>query len=147
MKLLLVMPYTTIYPVGIAYVSAALKRAGHMVDCTVFNNYEALIRQVESGYDFVATGGLSSEYAKLNLIVGIARRAGVKTIAGGGIITSEPELMSRALQVNYGVIGEGEETIVELLACLEHGGEVSEVKRSVLSPWRRLYDHGRPQAA
>lgn len=129
MKLLLVMPNVIIYPVGVAYISSALKRAGHDVDCMVFSSDDALAKRVQRrGYDFVASGGLSCEYAKLNHILGIARQAGVKTIAGGGIVTSEPELMSQALQVDYGVIGEGEETIVELLACLEDGGKVSEVK-------------------
>jgi len=128
MKLLLAMPYTTIYPVGIAYISAALKRAGHAVDCTVFNNHEAFAKQVENGYDFVATGGLTSEYGKLKHITDIARKARTRTIVGGGIITSEPELMSQALQVDYGVIGEGEETIVELLSCLENNGAISSVQ-------------------
>ena len=128
MKVLLVMPYSTVYPVGIAYISSALKQAGHDVDCMVFTSHDALAKRVWNGCDFVAAGGLSSEYAKLNHIFGIARQAGAKTIAGGGIITSEPELMSRALQIDYGVVGEGEETIVELLACLERGAAVSEVR-------------------
>ena len=128
MKILLVMPYTTIYPVGIAYISSALKQAGHDVDCIVFDSHDFLVKKVREGYNFVATGGLSSEYAKLKHITDIAREAGTKTIMGGGIITSEPELMSCALNVDYSIIGEGEETIVDLLSCLKNGGDLSTVK-------------------
>jgi radical SAM superfamily enzyme YgiQ (UPF0313 family) len=46
-------------------------------------------------------------------------------IVGGGIITSEPELMSHALNVDYAVIGEGEQTIIELLQTIETGGDIS----------------------
>jgi radical SAM superfamily enzyme YgiQ (UPF0313 family) len=122
------MPNQAVFPVGIAYIAAALKKAGHSVDGMVFNHYDKLAGKLESKYDFVATGGLSAEYVKLKHISDIARKAQTKIIMGGGIITSEPELMSKALEADYSVIGEGEETVVELISCLEKGGNLSGVR-------------------
>ena len=45
------MPYTTIYPVGIAYISSALMQAGHKVDCLVFDNYDTLVSKSREGFD------------------------------------------------------------------------------------------------
>src|SRR6266702_4253746 len=108
MKILLVVPQFDIFPVGIAYISAALKQAGHSVDCFIFDEIQRMEVELANGYDFVATGGLSSQFEQLNQIAVTASRAQVPLIAGGGIITSEPELMSRSLSVRYAVIGEGE---------------------------------------
>jgi|LQYC01.1.fsa_nt_gi Fe-S oxidoreductase len=128
MKILLVMPNTTIFPVGMAYISSALKQASHHVDCIVFDSQDTLINKVREGYDFVATGGLSCEYAKIKRISDTAKQRNIKTIVGGGIVTSEPELMSHALNVDYSILGEGEETIVELLSCLKNSGDLSTVQ-------------------
>lgn len=40
------MPNTIIYPVGIAYISSALKQAGHEVDCIVFDGHDTLANKV-----------------------------------------------------------------------------------------------------
>ncbi len=145
MKILLVVPQFDIFPVGIAYISAALKQAGHSVDCFIFDEIQRMEVELANGYDFVATGGLSSQFEQLNQIAVTASRAQVPLIAGGGIITSEPELMSRSLSVRYAVIGEGEDTICELFACLERGERPTGVAgigyfegdRFVLTPARK----------
>lgn len=113
------------FPVGIAYVAASLKSAGHNVDCYIFTTPDGLRERLRSGYDALATGGLSSQYGPIKNISEIARASGILLIMGGGIITSEPELMSRALQVDFAVIGEGERAIVDLLACIESKGDFS----------------------
>jgi anaerobic magnesium-protoporphyrin IX monomethyl ester cyclase len=127
MKILLVVPKFIILPAGIAYISAALKNAGHNVDCYIFNKPDTLIRKLDNKYDFVATGGLSSQFTQIRNIVNISKQHNVKTIVGGGIITSEPELMSRALNANFVVVGEGEETVVQLLSTIKSDGNLSNV--------------------
>lgn len=128
MKVLLVAPQSPIFPVGIAYISAALKQAGHHVDCCIFSTPSNLIERLLEKYDLLATGGLSSQFAQLKNITNIARNTNTKVICGGGIITSEPEVMSRALNVDYAVIGEGEETVVKLLKSLESKGDLGKVE-------------------
>jgi len=127
MKILLVAPQSAIFPVGIAYISASLKHAGHDVDCCIFDKPDDLIERLWQKYDFVATGGLSSQFIQLKHITDIGKKTNTKLIVGGGIITSEPELMSRALNGDYEVMGEGEETIIELLSCLENNGDLSRI--------------------
>ncbi|MDR3578467.1 MAG: radical SAM protein [Oryzomonas sp.] len=128
MKILLVSIKSDMFPVGMAYISAAIKASNHEVDCFVYDNYQDFINRLDTEkYDFVATGGLSSQYKIIKNISDIACGKNIKLIIGGGIITSEPELMSRALKADYSVIGEGEITIVELLDCIENGSDISTV--------------------
>ena len=82
MKILVVMPNDTVYPVGIAYITASLKKAGHLVDGIIFNNYDTLVEKLRNKYDFVASGGLSAEYIKLKHISNIAQHANTKIIMG-----------------------------------------------------------------
>ncbi len=148
MKILLISIKSDLMPVGLAYISAALKRAGHDVEGHAFAEAAPLKRKLSGDYDFVATGGLSSQYHEIEAISEHARACGKKIIMGGGIISSEPELMARALHVNYAVIGEGEITIVALLEQLARGGDVAEVEgigyfkgeEFILTPGRKQCD-------
>ena len=126
--MLLIAPGFGMFPVGIAYIGAMLKRAGYQVDGYVASDMNRLREKLSSQqYDVIGTGGLSSEFKSLKRISEAVRRTKATFIVGGGIITSEPELMSRALDVDYAVIGEGEETILDLMERLERGEDVSRV--------------------
>lgn len=128
MKIMLVAPKFDIFPVGIAYIASSLKVAGHDVDCSIFDKPETLDSQLrKKRFDFLATGGLSSQYSVIDQILTVAKTNHIKVIVGGGIITSEPELISKALNIDYAVIGEGETTIVELLSYIENKQDISGV--------------------
>jgi len=129
LKVLVVAPRsgTKIFPVGLAYVVSALKAAGHVVDCLNLNHTFDL-NNACCRYDVVATGGLACHFTDIKRVVQVAREAGATTVVGGGIISSEPELMLRAFQADYGVIGEGEVTVCELLSALEKNTEVDAVQ-------------------
>lgn len=119
------------FPLGLSYVSAALKGAGHDVSCLNLNNHDRtvaeLIREAidEQDADVVCSGGVSAHFAQVKEVFEAARaaRGDVMTVVGGGLLSSEPELMMDALGTTYGVIGEGERTITELAAVLEQGGD------------------------
>jgi radical SAM superfamily enzyme YgiQ (UPF0313 family) len=129
MKILLVAPQFTIFPVGIAYIASSLKQSGYHLDGYIYDKSSDLIDLLQDkNYDIVATGGLSSQYAQIKAISDITKKLNRTLIVGGGIITSEPELMSRSLNVDYAVIGEGELAIVDLLSCLAGNGDISQVK-------------------
>lgn len=143
--MLLVAHHDAVHPVGIAYVSSALKAAGHQVECYVFAGVDDLKNKLEAGYDYVATGGLSSQFKQISAVTSSATEFGIPVMAGGGIITSEPELMARALNLTFAVIGEGEETVVDLVSAIEthgnyrsvHGIAYFENDRFVVTPGRR----------
>ncbi|MFH1877103.1 MAG: radical SAM protein [Candidatus Omnitrophota bacterium] len=73
-------------------------------------------------------GGLTSTIPRLYKIASYYKAKGVITVVGGQHFVEEtiPEALSSG--VDYVVIGEGEETIRELLLAIEHGNEVSEIK-------------------
>ncbi len=127
MKILMVSPKYFLFPVGIAYVSASLKKAGHDVHCHVYDSPEKLREILCSNFDLAATGGLSIQFKIIKEIINVVKSTNTKILIGGGIVTSEPELISRALKVDYAVIGEGEVTAVQLLECLSLKGDLSSV--------------------
>ncbi len=143
MKILIVMPKFVnkptdyyIFPLGLMYISAVLKKAGYSVECLNLNEYDAppakLIPQeiIDKGIDVVCTGGLSAHYSKVKEILDIAKKAKpeIITIVGGGLISSEPELIMKSSNPTFGVIGEGEGTIVELIYALSTGDSYSNIK-------------------
>ncbi len=136
MNYLLVMPkslgaidHFNIFPIGLAYVSASLKRSGFNVftanlDYTEGDTPSILKRLItEHGIDVVCTGGLSRDYHKLKEIIETARaiNSEIITVLGGGIISSDPRTAMKALGADFGVIGEGEITMCELAGALDNG--------------------------
>ena len=124
------------FPLGLAYISAVLKENDHEVECLNLNHCSGTVgdivgeRLVKKGnYDFVCTGGLSPEYKQIKIVVDAVKRAnsGARIIMGGGIMSSEPEIMFHAFNPDFAVIGEGETTIVELLSCIQRHGNPGHV--------------------
>ena len=142
MKILIIVPgedeinYKYMFPLGLGYISSVLKKAGHNVDCLLLNHHhghaEILIHKALNSveaYDYVCTGGLSVHYKKIKDIVNAVRRHQSNTgiILGGGLISSEPELIFEALNPEFIVIGEGEKAIVGLLSSLEDKSDYSHI--------------------
>lgn len=143
-KILLIVPrynltnkisYRYNFPFGLGYISAALKRAGYHVDCLNLNHCNGYIKDNinlylnNTRYDYAMSGNFAVGYAILETIVESiqAHESRPTIVLGGPLINSEPELVLTSLNPDYIVIGEGEETVVELLDCLKNGGELSEV--------------------
>ncbi len=118
------------FPLGLAYVSASLKKAGHFIRVLNLNHHDGtqfdLIKSALADGDikYVLLGGLSAHYRQLKSIVNDVRsvRDDVVVIVGGGVVTSTPELMYDHLGPDCIVLGEGESTIVELVNELDNGG-------------------------
>jgi len=115
-----------IFPMGIGYIVAAMRQHGLATTVLDLNLYEAPPREVlaevirDRSVDVVATGTISAHFNKVRSILEGARAAkpDVLTILGGGVISSEPELMMNALKPDFGILGEGERTIIELAEAL-----------------------------
>lgn len=122
---------------GILYVSSHLKQSGAANVHTLNMNHHAgsedeLLRsRIESlRIDAVGLGGLSGEFADIDRMVRLIKRIDEKiiTIVGGGLVTADPQTAMRAMpQADYGVIGEGEITLAELLGALAEGRPVSQI--------------------
>lgn len=128
------------FPVGLSYISACLKRAGHEVHCLNLNavagNPDELVREAleRSGARLFCAGGLSVHYAKVRQLLEVVREADptVVTVGGGGLVSSEPEAVMTGLGADYGVIGEGDQTMVELAQALERGDNPADVPGLIL---------------
>ena len=125
------------FPLGIAYISASMKTAGFEVTTLNLNHHPGEVCDIiqkeieEHRIDVVATGGLSFQYNTVRSVLEAAKQTDrtIITIAGGGIITSDPEpAMTAIAYADYGVVGEGDITVVELCRVLEDCGDPASVE-------------------
>lgn len=131
------------FPLGIAYISACMKKAGFNLSTLNLNQIEGRVEKIitdrvkKEQIDVVLTGGLSAEYCMIRTIIDAAKSSdkNIITVVGGGIISSDPETAMEALEsVDYGVIGEGEVTSVELCNAIETNGDFSQVDGLIYKP-------------
>lgn len=144
MEILIVVPkynlskkkcYTYNFPMGLAYISAVLKKEKYSVDCVNLNHYDGTIEELmnkilnKKKYDFILTGGNALMFSVIKSISYSTHKhkSRPKIILGGPIITSEPELMVHELKPNFAVIGEGEITIIELLKSIKNNKNLKKV--------------------
>ncbi len=143
-KILIVVPkytitedkfYSYFFPTGLGYIVSVLKKEKYEVDVINLNHHRGTISRIltealdKKRYDFVGTGGMAITYSVIEKILKSLREhsSKPKIILGGLIITSEKEFISQNLDFDYGVIDEGEETIIELLKNLENKGDLNKV--------------------
>lgn len=125
------------FPLGLAYISAAMKKAGLNVSCLNLNHclrqdpLEKIHHAIAAGaIDVVCTGGLITHYNNIKNLCHVVKaiKPGIKTIVGGGLVTCEPELIFNNMELDYGVLGEGDLTIGELAHALIEGREPADVQ-------------------
>ncbi len=139
MKILLVAPpYALLnryyFPVGIAYVSAMLKKHGFQVVChnsALDDDWQGEFRRLleRERPDVLGVGALTPSHKFVKWMFKTAKEAlpQVTTVVGGGVVGSEPD-MFYAIGADIGVIGEGEAVAVDLMRTLEQGGDLAQVK-------------------
>lgn len=126
-----------VMPMGILYVSAYLKASGIANVFTVNLNHLPgeeidILRDVISrnNIDIAGFGGLSGEYQDLARMARYIRqiKPEITIMMGGGIVTADPHTAMLAIpEVDYGMIGEGEVTITELVRCITESGDPANV--------------------
>ena len=114
------------FPSGFAYVTSALKEAGHEVygcnpnNITGYANAYLMIQDVISRRimdvepDLIGLGGLCTDYGFLKDAIGVIRQTDVPVVLGGQIVTNDAEFIFNDLKPDYAIVGEGEEAMVEL---------------------------------
>ena len=144
MKIYLIAPLNergskTTFPLGIASISAALKAAGHEVKAVNLalcedDTGEVLAEIRDFKPDFVGIGGLTPSFAQIRRVHAAMKHEhpNLPTVLGGGVLTSAAEIVFEDIKPDYGVIGEGEVTIVELAEQLENGRAPLDVNGLIL---------------
>lgn len=145
MKILIVVPrredsnkkdYYYIFPLGLAYISSVLKKERYDVDILNLNHRDGPIEDSikftldKKEYDIICTGNITIGYWITKKIIDSVRKYSLraKIILGGIIVISEPKTTFNLLNPDYAVIGEGEETIIDLLEAIKKNKDVKKVK-------------------
>lgn len=122
------------FPLGIAYISAALKEAGFKVHTLNLNNEEGSVEDIlrdricKLAIDTISTGGVTGQYGAIREVLESAKKIKTEIVAitGGGLISSAPEDAMAALEcADFGVIGEGELIVRDLFSALENGTDTT----------------------
>jgi anaerobic magnesium-protoporphyrin IX monomethyl ester cyclase len=113
-------------PLGVAYLAASLRKAGHSVqvlDCTFLSRKEAVEQALASRADVVGFYCMVTMEEDCLGFARALRTPGRLLIAGGPLPTCEPEAFVRDFDLV--VRGEGERTMVEILATHEAGADAA----------------------
>ena len=117
---------SVIPPLGLAYIAAYLRQFGHpcrIIDGIARPQSLETLAQEAAGYDLVGIT-VNSAYTlrAIELIQHIKTKASCPpVVVGGPHVTALPESLF-AYGADYAVIGEGEQTMRELVECLAAGG-------------------------
>ena len=126
------------FPLGICYISSMLKKHinGNIYTLNLnhihIETYSYLKSFINSNkIEIVLTGGLCLDYHIIYNLLKMTKEININiiTIVGGGIITGDPFPAMEALEyADYGIIGEGEETTLELCNALSIETDISKIK-------------------
>jgi len=119
-------------PLGLGYLSAVVKRRFGPERVRFHVAIEDIERKIgEVSPDIVAITSTSQNFDVARAHAAVAKQANVTTLIGGYHITMMPELLSEHMDI--GVLGEGEETFVELIAVFldQDGLKKPEVLRGI----------------
>ncbi|MFC2162286.1 B12-binding domain-containing radical SAM protein [Candidatus Altiarchaeota archaeon] len=122
-------------PIGLGYLAAMLRKEGH--DAAImdpardrYSMDDAISHIIGQDPDLVGISIITPSYGQAKELVDRLHRdlPGVAIVTGGIHVTALPEHTLRDLGVDYGVLGEGEYTILELVDALEGKRSLGDVK-------------------
>lgn len=125
------------FPQGLAYIAAVLKKAGHLVEIynqDKFHYPEEHLTEYLNSKPFDAVGvGVVGGYYQYRKLLSISRainRSSRKPlfIIGGHGPSPEPEFFLKKTGADVVVIGEGEETVLDLMKALSGGSSLASVE-------------------
>ena len=116
-------------PLGLTYVAASLRAAGHSVrllDCSFLEKEEALAMALASGAEVVGVYSMITLREESLLFARALKKTAALLVAGGPLPTTDPSLFLSDFDLV--VIGEGESTTRELVEAYEEGRPFPSVK-------------------
>ncbi|MEI6632007.1 MAG: cobalamin-dependent protein [bacterium] len=108
-------------PLGLAYIAAVLERAGHevrIIDAKIESlSLEGVLKRVEDfNPDIVGISIYTADFCMAVSLASQLKKQGSYTIiVGGAHVSALPEEVMQQDCFDYGVVGEGERTVVELV--------------------------------
>jgi radical SAM superfamily enzyme YgiQ (UPF0313 family) len=136
------MPYP-VAPLGLAYVAKALQAAGHdvrVIDLCFSADFQGDVLQALGDFspdvigvslrnlDNLTYPTSVSYLTDLEETVTVVRRqTAVPVVIGGSGFSVAPLALMRRVPADFGVVGEGEESMVRVVECLRHGTSPQEI--------------------
>jgi radical SAM superfamily enzyme YgiQ (UPF0313 family) len=121
-------------PIGLAYVASAMKRAGFKFDLLDIDAHRYSDREVEDfikkkPYDVVGMGCIFTGYKIVKALTELIKKHHPNSliIAGNSVATSIMETILTKTKVDIAVMGEGDDTIVDLLQTISMNKTLEEV--------------------
>ncbi len=146
MKILLIsvnrerMPFP-VFPLGLAYIAKGLREEGHPMEVVdlcfaqeVSNDLKSTLDRFQPGLIGISLRNLdnltyptSVSYLKgVEEVIGICRQQGSsRLVIGGSGFSLAPQELLRHLDVDFGIVGEGEEAFPKLVRSLEKGEPIA----------------------
>jgi radical SAM superfamily enzyme YgiQ (UPF0313 family) len=128
------MPYP-VFPLGLAYIASVLREDGHelrIVDLCFCDHVEEELRYELLGWrpdliglslrnlDNLTYPASISYLREAEEAIALCRKySGAKVVIGGSGFSLAPRALLSVLDVDFGVVGEGEKSILSLVRCLE----------------------------
>ncbi|MBU0686373.1 MAG: B12-binding domain-containing radical SAM protein [Candidatus Margulisbacteria bacterium] len=141
MKILLINPpirewsKPNVFPLGLGYLASILLQEKHEVEILDINAYRWDKNEVENviskaNFDMVGIGGIVTTYKYVKWLVPVIKKyhPDKKIMIGGSVGSSIPQIMLEKNPVDIVCIGEGEETIKELVEAVGNKRDLSQVR-------------------
>ena len=116
-------------PLGLGYIAAYLRQNGisvEIVDCTFNKQTEVLKKVIETKPKIIGIQSMYSIKEKSLELAELLKNHCELLVAGGALPTTDPDAFLKRFDVV--VIGEGEQTMLELVNQFMNGGDLSQVK-------------------
>lgn len=151
-KILLVQQYLgvnhevgPIFPIGLSYIATNITSYTNWnvkaIDLNVYEKPFYVLEHTLASYepdvvglsvrniDNVDYDDFNYFYKELNPVIKVIKqKCNTLLVGGAGFSIFAPEIMNQNREIDYGIVQEGEETIVELLHCLEESYSVGTVR-------------------
>ena len=120
-------------PLGLTYIAAVLEQKGIHVEIIDLNAKQSeksnLERMVENA-SIVGIGGMITEHQEILRLVNIVKKVNgeARVVLGGPLATTLPQELLRASRADFVVVGEGEQTIIDLIHAIQHGQSFTNIR-------------------
>jgi radical SAM superfamily enzyme YgiQ (UPF0313 family) len=130
MKLVLINPYNKLFdpPLGLAYIASYLKHYGNFMNTVIIDKEDPIKKIKKEKPDLVGITAMFLNFDKISAMADVIKKEfDIPIILGGPHISSIPQ---NFLNLNFeiGVIGEGEQTTLELIDLFEKEGSFNPKK-------------------
>lgn len=123
-----------IFPIGLAYMATSIKNAGYRFDLLDIDANRYSDQQVEEfirakEYDVVCMGCIVTGYRFVKDLCEVVKRyhPEAKIIVGNSVATSIVDTLLTRTKTDFAVMGEGDETTVDILKAIEQGRDMETV--------------------